>query len=99
MSAEPTRLAQALAALVPVGQERVPFGEVTAQQAREQSASLREVGSFGPLARVAKVALAWAQLAGELERAGVHSVAGLEEKTVLGFAESLWVLPPEGGLI
>jgi len=93
------RFDEALAVLVPAGDEKIAFGEITADAARAQSRSLKEIGNFGPLVRVAKVALGWAQLAALLDQSGAERVSDLEPKAILDFAERLWLIPPEGGLI
>ncbi len=85
--------------LVPAGDGKIAFGEITAEAAREQSRALKEIGSFGPLARVAKVALSWAQLAALMGEREAEQVRDLDEKTVVDFAERLWLIPPVGGLI
>lgn len=80
------------------GSER-PFAELTPEDARMLAAELREAGSWGPLQRVVKVALAWSELAGVMERAGVSRVGDLDDETVVLWAERVWVIPPEEGLI
>jgi hypothetical protein len=76
------------------------FGELTAADARAQAARLGEAGSWGPLAKVAGVALAWRELAAELDRLGDGAtVAGLEPELGERFAHRLWVLPPGGSLL
>jgi hypothetical protein len=84
---------------VHIGDADRPFGEVTAEDARAQSAELKEAGSFGPLQRVAKVALAWSELAAVIEGAGVATVGELDDETVVQWAERVWVIAPEGGMI
>ena len=59
----------------------------------------RDVGTWGPLQRVAKVAHAWKLLAAQMERDGATTVRELEPATVVEHAERLWVTPPEGGLV
>jgi hypothetical protein len=93
------RLEAALSALVPVGEQKVAFGKITVAQAREQARSLKEIGNFGPLMRVAKVAMGWSQLAALLDQRTAKNVSELDEGTIVDFAERLWVIPPEGGLI
>jgi hypothetical protein len=76
------------------------FGELTAEDALAQAGELSEAGSWGPLARVAGVALAWRELAAELERAGEgQTVSALEPEVLERFAHRLWVLPPGGSLL
>jgi hypothetical protein len=85
--------------MVSIGGEDVPFGEVTAVRARAQAAELKGAGTWGPLQRVAKVALAWGELAAAVEAAGVETVGELDDETVALWAERVWVLAPEGGMI
>ena len=51
------------------------------------------------MVRVAKVAMGWSQLAALMSEREAGKVADLDETTVLDFAERLWLIPPEGGLI
>jgi hypothetical protein len=79
--------------------EYKPFGAVTAADARQRSEELGEAGSWGPLARVAGVALAWRELAEELQRSGSGSVAELDPAAALAFAKRVWAVPPRGSLL
>ncbi|HSS03802.1 MAG TPA: hypothetical protein VLK89_01270 [Solirubrobacterales bacterium] len=76
-----------------------PFGQVTISDARRRAEELGEAGSWGPLAKVAGVANAWRELAAEMERSGVSTVAGLEIESAFGFARRVWVVPPRGSLL
>ena len=60
---------------------------------------LREAAGWGPTQRVAAVARAWAELGDEMRSSGAERVLELEPATVVSYAERLWVLPPQGGLI
>jgi hypothetical protein len=83
-----------------VGDSYRRFGELTAADARSQAAELGSAGSWGPLAKVAGVALAWRELAAELDRLGAEAtVAGLDSETRERFARRLWVVPPGGSLL
>jgi hypothetical protein len=93
------RVQEARTRTVHIGDEDRPFGEVTADEARAQSAELKEAGSFGPLQRVAKVALAGAELAAVIDEAGVGAVGELDDETVVLWAERVWVIAPEAGMI
>jgi hypothetical protein len=93
------RLEQALAAQVHTGERYVAFGELTLAEVRGQAAKLGDVGSWGPLARVAKVARAWNDLAGAMEGAGAGRVRDLDEDAVVTWAERAWVIPPAEGMI
>jgi len=76
-----------------------PFGEVTAADARRRSEELGEAGGWGPMARVAGVALAWHELADELRESGSTCVSELDPGTVLSFAKRVWAVPPRGSLL
>jgi hypothetical protein len=75
------------------------FTEVTAEDARRQAAELKQAGTWGPLQRVVKVALAWTELARVIEETQVATVGELDDDTVLLWAERVWVIAPEEGLI
>jgi hypothetical protein len=96
---EEARLARALETPVHRGDRYVAFGELTAGDVRAQAAELREVGGWGPLARVAKVALAWRGLADAMDRAGAARVAELDGSEVVRWGERTWVIPPPEGMI
>lgn len=76
-----------------------PFGEVTVADARLRSEELREAGGWGPMGKVAAVAVAWRELASEMTRSGAATVAGLGPDRALEFARKLWVVPPSGSLL
>ncbi|MDX6602159.1 MAG: hypothetical protein QOF13_1361 [Solirubrobacterales bacterium] len=76
-----------------------PFGEMTVADARSRCEELGEAGSWGPLSKVAGVAVAWRELAEEMNRSGVTTVAALEADKALDFARRLWVVPPRGSLL
>jgi phosphoribosylglycinamide formyltransferase-1 len=93
------RLAAALSSKVDVGGTGVPFAELSADDARAQGGRLSDVGTWGPLQRVAKVAHAWKLLAAQMDRDGAESVADLPGADVIEHAERLWVIPPPEGLV
>jgi hypothetical protein len=95
----PSRLERALEGVVHLGGKERRFGELGAGEARAYAEELKRAGNWGPLMRAAKVARAWSELAAALERAGAASVAELDPEAVLDFAERVWVIPPEEGLI
>lgn len=98
-SPDPARLEAALATRVSDGGGSLVFGEMTADDARRRAESLGEVGSWGPLQRAAKVAMAWKMLAALMERDGATSVRELGPATALEYAERLWIIPPEAGMV
>jgi hypothetical protein len=75
------------------------FGELTVEQVRTRAAELRAAGGWGPTARVFPVAMAWGQLARDMERAGVATVADLGVEEAERRAERLWIVPPGGSLL
>lgn len=76
-----------------------PFGELTADDARARAAELKDVGSWGPMNRVVPVARAWSELADLIEERKAATVSELDAQTAVSYAEKLWVLAPEDGLI
>jgi hypothetical protein len=95
----PGRLEQALAGTVHLGGRYRPFGELTSDDARARASELKEVGTWGPMKRVIPVAQAWGELAALLNKHQAASVAELDPATIVSYAEKLWVLAPEEGLI
>jgi phosphoribosylglycinamide formyltransferase-1 len=93
------RVAEALASKVDVDKTGVPFGDLTAEDARAQGQRLTDVGTWGPLQRVAKVAHAWKLLAAQMERDSAAAVRDLPGADVIEHAERLWVIPPPEGLV
>jgi hypothetical protein len=96
---DPKRVRAALEFQIHQGDRYVPFGDITPDAAREQAERLGNIGTWGPLQRVAKVAQAWKLLAAQMERDGAATVRELEPATVVDHAERVWVTPPEGGLV
>ena len=76
-----------------------PFGQMTVADARLRSEELGEAGSWGPLTKVAGVALAWRELAEEMNGSGAARVADLDSEVAFGFARRVWVVPPRGSLL
>lgn len=77
----------------------VPFGELTAEDARARADELRAAIGWGPTARVAPVALAWRELAVTMERDAARAVSDLDADFLLTLAPRLWIVPPGGGLL
>ncbi|HEY2771829.1 MAG TPA: hypothetical protein VGI87_14735 [Solirubrobacteraceae bacterium] len=77
----------------------VPFGELTIDAARARAQELQASVGWGPMVRVAGVAMAWRELVATMERAGAATVAGLDPAAVLELAPKLWVVPPGGSLL
>jgi hypothetical protein len=92
-------LADVLAQTVFSDGANVPFGELTRDAIRARAQELQSTVGWGPMVRVAGVAMAWRELAAVMERAGAATVAELEPATVLELAPKLWVVPPGGSLL
>jgi hypothetical protein len=95
----PSRAEQARSGRVHIAGADRTFSELTPEDARAQAAKLKEAGTFGPLQRVVKVAMAWGELARVVEEAEVETVGELDDETLLLWAERVWVIAPEGGMI
>ena len=72
------------------------FGELTVDEVRVRANELRAADGWGPTVRVIPVAMAWAQLARDMERAGAATVADLGAEEAEKRAERLWIVPPGG---
>ena len=99
MSAGGVDAARVLAEPVFAGGRSKPFGEMTGAEVADRARELRSVVGFGPTARVAPVARAWAALASEMDRTGAARVGELDADVVAGQAAALWVSAPPGGLM
>ena len=75
------------------------FAELTAAEVRSRAEELRAATGWGPMARVASVASAWAQLAKLMDESAAATVADLDRDAVADRAEQLWVVPPGGSLL
>jgi hypothetical protein len=95
----PSRLHDALSREVHRGDGYTPFGELTLEEVREREAAMRELQGWGPTQRVRPVAEAWSELAELMAERGASRVSELEPGEVVDFAERLWVIAPEEGLI
>jgi hypothetical protein len=71
-----------------------PFAELTLEDALARAAELRAATGWGPTARVAPVAHAWARLANEMRSAGATTVGELDPGVVVELAPRLWVVLP-----
>jgi hypothetical protein len=76
-----------------------PFRELTADEVRERAAELKAATGWGPTARVAGVAMAWAELGRLMEHVEAATVGELRADAVAERAEKLWVVPPGGSLL
>jgi hypothetical protein len=76
-----------------------PFGEFTLADVTARADELRAATGWGPTARVAGVARAWAELARAMAQAGAQRVAELEPSAAEEHARRTWVVPPRGSLL
>lgn len=76
-----------------------PFAEMTVEEVRSRAEELRAATGWGPTARVASVAMAWAAFARVMEEAGAATVADVDRDAVADHAEKLWIVPPGGSLL
>ena len=88
-----------LAGRVFAGGRSKPFREVTADEVRARAEELRSATGWGPTAKVASVALAWAERARLMDETHAGTVADLDREAVAQRAERLWVVPPGGSLL
>jgi hypothetical protein len=96
---DPARLAEALRASVHQGERYVEFGEMTRGEVAAQAERIAAAGSWGPLARAAKVARAWRDLASAMDASGAERVSDLDPDDIVKWAERAWVIPPAEGMI
>lgn len=71
--------------------ENRPLRELTLGDVRDRASELRSTVGWGPTARVAPVARAWAELAIAMERAGAQAVAELSRDALREVGPRLWV--------
>jgi hypothetical protein len=76
-----------------------PFGAFTLDDVDARATELASASGFGPTARVAPVARAWAALASEMRQAGAATVADLGPEAATEYARRVWVVPPGGSLL
>jgi hypothetical protein len=89
----------ALAERVHTAHGSKPFGEMTREEVGERAAELRHAAGWGPTARVAGIALAWAELKRTMDQARVDRVNQLAPDQIAERAEALWIVPPGGSLL
>jgi hypothetical protein len=75
------------------------FGEFTLADVEARAAELAAATGWGPTARVASVARAWAELGRVMKDAAAATVAELDQVASAEFARRLWVVPPGGSLL
>lgn len=84
-------LEEVLANLVFIRGANRPLRELTLDDVRARAAELRQAVGWGPTARVAPIARAWAQLANEMQRHSAETVGELPSEAVLTHASQLWI--------
>ena len=82
--------------VVHVGGVDRPFGELDARDVAHHVAALSEAVGWGPTARVASFARAWAELARQMDEAEAATVVDLDTEGLLALAPSLWVVQAGG---
>jgi hypothetical protein len=80
-----------------VGDSYKPFGELTAEDARELAERFTGLSGGGLEQRVAPVGRAWRDLARLMSESGAACVADLGAQRAAELAEGLRVVPPGGG--
>jgi hypothetical protein len=93
------RIAEARAAQVHLDGAYRDFASLSSDQVAERAAELKSAGTWGPMSRVARVAMAWSMLAAMMKKEGLETVGDLEPGAIVEQAERTWVIPPEEGLI
>lgn len=88
-----------LAEPVFAGGRSKPFAELTVEEVRARAEELKAASGWGPTAKVASVAMAWAVFARLMEEQGAATVADVDRDAVAEHAEKLWVVPPGGSLL
>jgi hypothetical protein len=71
--------------------ENRPLRELTVADVRDRAAELRSTVGWGPTARVAPVARAWAELAAAMARESAPTVSGVSRETLREIGSRLWV--------
>ncbi len=76
--------------VVHVGGVDRPFGELGPRDVAQHAAALSEAVGWGPTARIASFARAWADLARRMDEADAATVAELDPVVIVELAPSLW---------
>jgi Fe-Mn family superoxide dismutase len=75
------------------------FGEVTIEEARAHSAELKALAGWGPMAKVGAVARGWGDLAVQMQKHNVTTVAELDPGIVENAAKALWIILPGRSMV
>lgn len=82
---------QLLSQLIFIRGENRPLAELTVEDVRDRAAELRSTVGWGPMARVAPIARAWAELGQALQQSGTQTVGELPDEPLLEIGPKLWV--------
>jgi hypothetical protein len=85
------QLEEVLSNLVFIRGSNRPLRDLSLADVRDRAAELRSAVGWGPTARVAPIARAWAELALEMERGGVGTVSELPGEIVLHVGPRMWL--------
>lgn len=91
MTAADSGIEEMLGTLVFMRGQNRPLSALTLADVRDRAAELRSAVGWGPTARVAPVARAWAELAMAMERESVTAVAHVSRQTLGEVGPRLWV--------
>jgi hypothetical protein len=91
MTVSAQQLEEILATPVFMRGEARPLRELTAADVRDRAGELRSVVGFGPTARVAPIARAWAELGIAMDREAATTVAGIAPETLAEVGPRLWI--------
>ncbi|MDP2709697.1 MAG: superoxide dismutase [Solirubrobacteraceae bacterium] len=75
------------------------FGAVTLDEAREHATELKALTGWGPMAKVGAVARGWSDLAEQMRKHDVATVAELDPGIVEQAAQELWIIPPGRSMV
>jgi hypothetical protein len=82
-----------------VGGSYKRFGALTREDVQALATELGGASGLGHRSRVGSVAAAWQQLGSAMNDAGAGQVGELDQESVERFAQRLWIVPPDGGLL
>ena len=75
------------------------FGEVTLDEARAHSADLKALAGWGPMAKIGAIARGWSDLALQMQKHKVNTVAELDPGIVEHAARALWIILPGRSMV
>ncbi|HEV2774233.1 MAG TPA: superoxide dismutase [Solirubrobacteraceae bacterium] len=92
-------VSEVLERLVSVCGSEHRFGDVTLDEARAHAAELKGLAGWGPMAKVGAVARGWSDLALQMQKHKVTTVAELEPGIVENAAKALWIILPGRSMV